>query len=124
MIKGLLSLFFSLTVFGTSITPALAAGVHCAGGDTIDTAIGCVRIGNVNDTTAFFLQWAIGMSGGVGVILVLYAGILYIVSQGDPKKIQQAKSLFTSSITGVLMIVFSVFLLRVVGVDVLNIAGL
>lgn len=112
-----------ILIFG--LTPlTYASAIECAGSGTIDTAIGCIRVGNVTDTASFFISWGIGLAGGVSTVLIVYSGLLFAFSQGDPKKVQSAKELLTSSISGLVMIIFSVFLLRVIGIDILAIPGL
>jgi hypothetical protein len=45
-------------------------------------------------------------------------------SAGDPKKLQAGKELLTAAISGLLLLIFSVFILRIIGVEILNIPGL
>jgi hypothetical protein len=86
----------------------------------IQTAIGCVPIGNVTAMTAFALKWALGVAGGVAFLMILVAGYRYMTSKGSPQLIQEAKSLLTAAVYGLLLIIFSIFVLRLIGVNILG----
>jgi hypothetical protein len=47
-----------------------------------------------------------------------------MTSGGDPRKAKAAKELLTSAIAGLLMIIFSVYILDLIGIRILNIPGL
>ncbi len=49
----------------------------------------------------------LGLSGIVFVIMVVYAGILYLTAQGEEGNIKKAKKLLSSSIIGLIIIVSS-----------------
>ncbi|GEM_PF-3370770 len=87
----------------------------------LNTAIGCIPIKANTDFLRFLLQWSIGVAGGFAVLLILYASFLFITSSGDKYKLQSAKQLLTAAIAGLLFLIFSVFILRVIGVDILGI---
>ena len=92
--------------------------LSCTG---IDTAIGCIPIGTEDSLFGFILGWAIGIAGGVAFLLILYAGFMITTSSGDPKKLQAGRELLTSAIAGLLLLIFSVFILKLIGVDILGI---
>lgn len=89
----------------------------------INTAIGCIPIEDSGALIGWVLRWAIGIGGGIAFILILVAGFQIMTSQGDPQRLQAGKELLTSAITGILLIIFSVFILQVIGVDILGIPG-
>jgi len=92
-------------------------------GEGIQTAIGCVPFGNTNLLTKYILRWGIGIAGGIAFILMIYAAFLIITSSGDPKKLASGKELLVAALSGLLLLLFSVFLLRLIGQDILNIPG-
>ena len=53
-------------------------------------------------TTA--VQWVIGVAGVVSAIFVVYGGISYMTSSGDPGKIQRAKSMITYALIGLAIV--------------------
>jgi len=52
-----------------------------------------------------------------------WGAFLYITSQGNPDQLQKAKETIVSAIGGLLFIIFAVFLLRLIGFDILKITG-
>ena len=64
-----------------------------------------------------------GAAGGIAFLAVLAGSAIILTSSGNPQRIQLGKDMITSSIFGLLLIVFSVFLLRIVGFDILKIPG-
>lgn len=88
------------------------------------TAIGCIPIGNGTEFTGFVLQWSIGIAGGIALLLIVYAGIQILTAAGDPKKVQSGKELLTAAIAGILFLILSVYIIRLFGVEILQIPGL
>jgi hypothetical protein len=97
--------------------------VLCDGGTGIDTAIGCIPVSNVNDLIAFILRWAIGVGGGIAFLLIAFAGFQIATSSGNPERLKAGQELLTSAIAGLIMLVFSVFILRIIGIDILGLGG-
>jgi len=85
----------------------------------INTAIGCIDY-DIIGLTQFLLGWSIGVGGGVALVLIGFAGIKMMFSQGDPNQFNDAKSLFIAAVSGLLLIIFSTFLLRLIGVNILE----
>jgi len=92
----------------------------CPGGNSIHTAIGCIPFESTTALVAFFLRWGFGVGGGIALLMILYAGFQIITSAGDPKRLQTGQELITSAVAGLIMMVFSIFLLRMVGVNILG----
>ena len=101
---------------GTNSGSSAISG-HCGTG-FVDTAIGCIPISSSNGLIGFLLNWGIGIGGGIAFILILIAGFQIITSRGDPKRLQAGQELLTSAIAGLVMLIFSVFILRIIGVTV------
>lgn len=87
------------------------------------TAIGCIPFTSENAFARFFLTWGIGIAAGLAFILIIVAAFQIITSSGDPKKLQAGKELLTAAIAGLLLLIFSAFILRIVGVQLLGIPG-
>jgi hypothetical protein len=100
-----------------------AVDLWCPDKRSINTAIGCIPVNGENELLGFFLKWAIGVGGGIAFILIIYAGFMIMSSSGNPDRIKAGQELLTSAIAGVIMLIFSVFILNVIGVNILNIPG-
>lgn len=109
--------------------PPPAAGVFpvfsiddllCRDKKSIDSAIGCIPIQNA-PLYAFLIRWGVGIAGGVAFLLIIIASIIITTSTGDPKRLQAGRELLTSAVIGLIIIIFTVFILRLLGVNILNI---
>ena len=98
-----------------------AEKILCAGDKAVNTAIGCIPINDQNALLGFILRWAIGVGGGIAFLLVIYAAYMIISSAGNPERLKAGQELLTSAIMGVILLVFSVFILKIIGVDILEI---
>lgn len=115
------SVFFLLTtIFLPQRVWAQGANITCGDG-RINTAVGCIPFSNMDQLLRWLLPWAFGIAGGIAFLLFIYAGFLIMTSSGDPHRLQAGKELLTAVFSGLLLLVFSVFLLRVIGVNVLGI---
>lgn len=87
------------------------------------TAIGCIPIRDANEFVGWFLRWAMGIAGGIAFVLMLIAGFQIMTASGNPEKVQGGKELLNAAISGLILIIFSVFLLKLIGVDILALPG-
>lgn len=96
----------------------------CDGGIGIPTAIGCIpALGSQEQLFGFILKWAIGVGGGIAFLLIVYAGFMIMTSQGNPERLKAGQELLTAAISGVVLLVLSVFVLNAIGVTILKIPG-
>lgn len=124
MRKAILSLFLFLALISTSITKVSAQlNTGGCGGDSIETAIGCIPVGNTNSFMGWVLGWAVGVGGGIAFLLIVYASFMVMTSQGDPTRLKAGQELLTSAISGLIMLIFSVFILKFIGVDILGLGN-
>ncbi len=93
------------------------------GAESVDTAIGCIPYGNQSALIGFFLKWGIGIGGGIAFLLILVAGFQIMSSRGDPNRLKAGQELMTSAIAGLLLLIFSLVILRILGFDILGIAA-
>lgn len=104
------------------ITPAPPPG-GCDGGKGIPTAIGCINVESPTEFVKSILGLAIGIGGGIAFLLMLFGAFQIMTSGGDPERLKAGKELIGSALAGLLMIIFSVFLLQLIGVQILQIPG-
>jgi len=90
---------------------------------SINTAIGCLPV-EMNSFVPWLLSWLFGVAGGIAFLLMAYGFILIATSSGDEKKVQGAKETITSAIVGLLVCIFSIFILRLIAVNILKIPGI
>ncbi len=90
----------------------------------IDTAIGCIPVGNLSSFAGFLLGWGVGIGGGIAFILIVISGFMIMTASGNPERLQAGKELMTSAIMGLIMLIFSVFILKIIGVDILQLPGI
>lgn len=105
------------TAPGTSSDPL--AG--CPGGKSINSAIGCIPILDTKEAfLSFVLKWAVGIGGGIAFLLIIYAGFMIMTSAGNPERLKAGQELLTSAISGLILLIFSVVILKIIGVDILG----
>lgn len=84
------------------------------------TAIGCIPT-EPSSFVAKLLTFGIGIAGGIAFLLILLGGFQMMTSAGNPEQLNAGKELVSSAITGLILIIFSVFLLRIIGVNILGV---
>jgi hypothetical protein len=125
----LFAFVFILTFLVNLLIPhhVLAASIsgNC-GDDSIDTAIGCVPV-LTNDKgvsfMGFVLKWAIGVGSGIAFLLILYAGFMIMSAAGNPERLKAGQELMTSAISGLVLLIFSIFVLKFIGIDILGLGA-
>jgi hypothetical protein len=93
----------------------------------VQTAIGCFPIdlgqNNLNVLIGILISFAIGIAGGIAFLLIIFGGLRIILSSGNPEAMNEGKEIVSSAIAGLMLIIFSVFILRLIGVSILQIPG-
>lgn len=105
-----------------AIGTASITSPSCPDPSDLNTALGCIPT-SPQALAAWVLQKAIFMGSGIAFLLSLFGGISIILAGGDPEKINQGKQIITSAISGLLFILFSILLLRLIGYDILALPG-
>lgn len=109
---------------GSSVPGSGTYWSGCPGTGYVNSALGCVPTENYTELAAWLLQRAIGISGGIAFLLMVLGGFRILISAGDPKAVQAGSEMISSALIGLLFIVFSLFLLELIGVKILGIPGL
>lgn len=100
----------------------------CFGGDALGgvhgvwTAIGCIPA-KPDSIVKTFMTLGLSLGGGATLLLILAGAFRLSASQGDPQATKDAKEQITSALIGLVFIIFSITILRFIGVTLLNIPG-
>lgn len=116
------SLFSTAYIFFLSLKSAYAA---CTG-EEIETAIGkiCTSADGADSFFSSILKVAVGLGGGLALVLMLYGVFIVTTSAGIPDKLKEGSEIITSAIAGLIFILLSVFLLNLIGINILDLPGL
>lgn len=90
---------------------------------SVNTGLGSIPT-NITSVISTAFGILLSFTGGILLIIIVFSGYRIMTSQGDAEKIKGARETLTSAIVGFLFIVFSITILRVIGVDILHIPGL
>ena len=90
----------------------------------VDTALGCIPTGDFNKFVVWVLKLAMAISGGIAFLMMIFGGFRILVSAGNPKGVQAGGEMVSSALMGLLFIIFSIFLLQLIGVKILELPGL
>lgn len=71
--------------------------------------IDCIPLLIVN-----FIYWGIILGGSVAVIFIIVGGVRFILSGGDPKKLDQSKKTIGFAILGLFLIFLSFFIVNLI----------
>ncbi len=88
----------------------------------IRTALGCIPI-SINGFIGWIVPSLFGIIGGIAFLIMIYGFIMMSASDGDPKKAQAAKETITAAITGLLLSIFAIFLVRLIMLYILKLPG-
>lgn len=65
---------------------------------------------NVTDYVGNIMAWVIPVIGTLAVLMIIFAGYIYMTSQGNPDRINTAKEILVGVIVGVALL----FLIRLI----------
>lgn len=71
----------------------------------------------------FFVTTAIGVVGGLAFLLLLFGGLRILTSAGDPASLNEGREIIVSAIAGLLFVIFAIILLKLIGLQILQIPG-
>jgi hypothetical protein len=89
----------------------------------IDTAIGCIPVQNTTSFMAFMTRFAISIAGGIGFFLIIVASFQILASGGNADRLKSGKELLIAAVIGIVLAIFSVFVLEFIGVRILYLPG-
>jgi len=95
----------------------------CLSGGGIWSGIGCVKSDMKSFIQDTVFRIGIGLAGGISFLCILFSAFQMQTSGGNAEKLKKAQELLTNCITGLMVIIFSVLILKIIGVDILRIPG-
>ncbi len=96
---------------------------NCAQGGGLWTGMGCIPLEIGSFITDFLLGTMVGFAGIIALLCIIYSAFMMQTSQGNPEKIKKAQANLTACVSGLLLILFSIFILRLIGINILRIPG-
>lgn len=94
-----------------------ASCTKCFQGNGYWSALGCIYLTNYKDLVEKNISgYLIGFAGMISFLCIIFAAFQMQTSGGNPEKIKKAQELLTSCIMGLMLIIFSIFILRLIGV--------
>jgi len=85
-------------------------------------------VGDIPTEPTGFLEYLLkilfGIAGGIAFLLMILGSFQVITSSGNPDKVKAGQEIITSAVMGLLFIIFSIFILRFIGVEILAIPGI
>ena len=128
-LKFILAVLSFILTWTVATTPILAAGkgeifypTGACGEGAIDTALGCIPY-TAPEFTPALIKFLIGVVGAISLVVMLIATIQIMTGGGNPEQVKKGKELFTGAIMGILFIIFSVTLLRLIAADIIKLEG-
>ena len=75
---------------------------------------------DIRETIALLINQAMGLLGIVAVVIILYAGFLYMVSMGQEEKLKTARQTLYNGIIGLLIVLTSYSLANFIVNSIVN----
>lgn len=97
--------------------------LSCSSQNGMWTGMGCLPLDLNTLISSFVLSTGIGIGGMFALLCIIYSAFMMQSSGGNPEKIKKAQENMTSCILGLILIIFSVFIMKIIGVNILRIPG-
>lgn len=108
----------TLAVLGADSAENADFIANCRATGGIPVALGCIDTTPVGIITGL-IRIALGTMGGVALIQLIVVGLRYM--QGEEGEIKKAREQLVATLTGLATLIFSVLILRILGVNILDI---
>jgi hypothetical protein len=87
------------------------------------TSIGCIQPDLASFIQVNVFGWGIGLAGLTALGCIIYAAFQLQFAGTNADRVKTTQELLTSCIMGLMVVIFSVFILRIIGVNILQIPG-
>src|SRR3989344_3168519 len=105
-------------VDGDGLPPGPPGKNPCEGG-VCKTAIGNLST-DIGAFSTQFLSIAIGLAGGIALVLMVIGSVRVLMSSGDPKNVGAGRDMIIAAVAGLLFLIFSVLILKFIGLNILG----
>ncbi|MBI3963533.1 MAG: Ig-like domain-containing protein, partial [Candidatus Kerfeldbacteria bacterium] len=105
-----LGLLSAIAAMGGAILGWFRLADGAAAQVTIDTGIGQtfgLGTADLQQTIINVVQWALGMLALVGVVMIIYGGIVWMTSAGNEQRIEKAKRIIRDAIIGTVIVLLA-----------------
>ena len=76
------------------------------------------EVSNIGDYLSAVLKWVVPLIGGLAVLMLIYAGYIYMTSQGNPEALGRAKDIIIGVVTGILLLfLIEIILVKTIGIS-------
>jgi hypothetical protein len=105
--------------------PGIHAGrcLKCQDEGKIYSALGCLPTNFGQFLQEYIFKYGMGIAGAISFLYLIFGAFQVMTSAGNAEKVAQAKEVIVSSLSGLLLVIFSLLLLKIIGVDILQIPG-
>ena len=109
----------------TAYTAFVGPSTGC-GTNEVNTALGCISTSVDTTGNSFFgsVRYPHGQGFMAQISMMLYGVFIVTTSAGIPDKLKEGQEVITSAVSGLIFIILSVFLLNLIGINILGIPGL
>lgn len=112
MKKNIYALLISLSFIAVAFVPALVLAAYTPSTIVVDPGGNFEQnsgLGDANpgDVTAGIINWVLGLLALLAIVLVVYAGFLWMLAQGNEEQVKKAKDILSGAFFGILIILAS-----------------
>jgi len=72
--------------------------------ESVGTAAGVSTTTSLESTVGFIINIVLSLIGVIMVVLIIYAGFLWMTAAGEPKKVEKAKDILQAAIIGLVIV--------------------
>ena len=108
-------------IFNVGGGPTPASGQNPCGTEC-ETALGNIPT-DISGFAERILQIGIGLAGGISLILMVIGSIRVLTSSGEQQRLAGGRDMIVAAIAGLLFLIFSVLILKFIGVEIIKIPG-
>jgi len=95
----------------------LAAGVPGSNGAVLSGQGPCSGLENLASCIVNIYRWALGVAVLLALVMIIFAGYLYMTAGGDAQRVASAKEKFTNAFIGIIILFAAVLILRTINPD-------